>query len=153
MDQSAFPSPRGRSRVCAVILCHVMETSAAQEAAWLGAKPVTLGRWPGTSLVRCVPQLPVLSKLVLSAGSTGGNGLCLFLQPPQPGVACPHPSAAVPELGCLRVQCPPSGGNCCLGWVLLTLSSLAGTGCSTTTFPSSLEHSAIKPALKRVSLV
>lgn len=37
------------------------------------------------------------------------------------------------------------------GWELAVLGSLAETGCSATTSPFSLGHSAVKPALKRVS--
>lgn len=138
-----------------MILCQaaVMESSAAQEAACLGAKYVTLGRWPGSSLVRrqvLQPWLPLLRKLVLCATSTGENWPSSFPSAAGARLCVPrseqhgHCNATA---GCLQVQCP-----CLVAavWVGVTDAWLScrDSGCSATTSPFSLGHSAVIPALK-----
>lgn len=97
--------------------------------ACLGAKYITLGRWPGSSLVRrqvLQPWLPLLSKLVLSATSTGENWPSSF--PSSAGARLCVPTrgqvgTVMPQL--VAHRCSALGWELLSGWEFPMLGSLA----------------------------
>lgn len=126
-----------------------MESSAAQEAACLGAKYVTLGRWPGTSLFRrqvLQPWLPLAEQTCAVCYLHGENWPSSFLSAAGARPCVPTSEQCGrcnPRVGCSQVQCPRLGTAV---WVGVTNAWLScrDSGCSATTYPFSLGHSAIK---------
>lgn len=109
-------SPRSRSHICSdpvsQSFLHASWSRAEQEAACLGAKSVTLGRQPGTGLVRrqvLQPWLPLLSKPVPpswgEAAFVSSSGC--YSQDRRARVhTASRAGAAGLEPGCSGVRCP-----------------------------------------------